>query len=109
MEEPKQKRMILCKVLLPMEFPANWSDEDIEFYLNESGWCASSILYILDKVTDGGKKCICNDFKGYPIDEKLKEETVKEWGFTPPSLENAVLTGGPGMWESENERTDSVP
>lgn len=109
MEEPKQKRVVLCKLLLPMEFPASWSDEDIEFYLNDSGWCASSLLYVLDKATDGGRKCICNDFKGYPVTANLKDEIVEEWGFTPPILENAVLSGGSGMWESDETRTDSVP
>lgn len=109
MEKPEQKRVVLCKILIPMEFPSSWSDGDIEFYLNDSGWCASSILDILDKVTDGGEKCICNDFKGYPVNKKLKEEIVKEWGFCPPSLENAALSGGNGMWENDETRTDSVP
>lgn len=34
---------------LPMEFPDDWNYEDILFKLNESSWCCSNLISLLEK------------------------------------------------------------
>ena len=44
---------------LPMEFDDDWDDDLIEFHLNESSWCASNIIQLLDEY-DQNVGCLCN-------------------------------------------------
>lgn len=52
---------------LPMDFPAEWDKEMIEFYLNESGYCCNGII---DKLENYSKEngCICQITKCKVID-----------------------------------------
>ena len=58
MEYQMQKRMVKIEINLPMEFPKDWDDKDIDFHLNESSWCASNIIDELLKYEEG-HGCIC--------------------------------------------------
>ena len=52
-------RNVKAIITLPMEFPEEWTDEQIWFYLNESSWCASNFLDLAEKF-DEEHGCICN-------------------------------------------------
>lgn len=65
------KRIIRWTIDLPMEFPDEWNDHDIEFHLNESSWCCSNILPILDEY-DSKYGCICNISHAKVIDYEDK-------------------------------------
>lgn len=44
---------------LPMFFPEAWSDELIDFHLNDSSWCCDNLIEELMKYSrENG--CICN-------------------------------------------------
>ena len=65
-----QKRMVKIEINLPMEFPKDWNDKDIDFHLNESSWCASNIIDELLKYEEE-HGCICRicEFKVYGLSE----------------------------------------
>lgn len=42
-----------------MDFPDDWTNDDIEFYLNESSYCLSNIIDKLDEY-DQTVGCLCN-------------------------------------------------
>lgn len=42
-----------------MEFPDGWNKEMIEFYLNDSSWCCSNLIDLLEKY-DEEHGCICS-------------------------------------------------
>lgn len=41
-----------------MDFPSDWDNDMIEFYLNESSWCCSNLISELEKY-DEKNDCIC--------------------------------------------------
>lgn len=55
----RQTRTIQWTINLPMDFPLDWDDEMIEFYLNESSWCCSNLIKELKKY-DKENGCICS-------------------------------------------------
>lgn len=63
MSYQKQKRIVRIEIDLPMEFPKEWNDKLINFHLNESSWCFSNIIEILEKY-DEEHGCICRICKG---------------------------------------------
>lgn len=63
MSYQKQKRTVRIEVDLPMEFPKEWDDKQINFHLNESSWCFSNIIEILEKY-DEEHGCLCSICKG---------------------------------------------
>ena len=42
-----------------MNFPADWSDEQILFYLNDSSWCCDNLIEELQKYSKE-HGCICD-------------------------------------------------
>ncbi len=43
-----------------IDVSADWETSDIEFWLNESSWCANNILRELEKQYEGkDKSCMC--------------------------------------------------
>ena len=67
----KQKRTVRFTIDLPMEFPADWDDKQINFHINESSWCLSNIIDLLDDY-DEKHGCICRICKGSVIVGKSK-------------------------------------
>lgn len=53
------KRTVKVEILLPMEFRDDMDDEAINFYLNDSSWCASNIIELLEEY-DENIGCLCN-------------------------------------------------
>lgn len=43
---------------LPMEFPEDWDKHMIEFHLNDSSWCCSNLIEMLEEY-DKEHGCIC--------------------------------------------------
>ena len=44
--------------------PESWSEEQIEFHLNESSWCANNIIGDIDRLFDrDGGPCMCRFVK----------------------------------------------
>ena len=43
---------------LPMDVPAEWDKDTIEFHYNESSWCCSNLIELLEKY-DKEHGCIC--------------------------------------------------
>lgn len=54
----RQTKTIEIKIKLPMTFPQAWSNEDINFYLNDSSWCCSNLIPLLREYSDTNG-CIC--------------------------------------------------
>lgn len=52
------KKLIEVTFKLPMEFPDDWSDDLIEFHLNDSSWCCSNYINLLKKY-DEEYGCLC--------------------------------------------------
>ena len=48
----KQKKTIRITIDLPMEFPEEWDDQMIEFYLNESSYCCDNLVDELNKYSE---------------------------------------------------------
>ena len=55
----RTKKTIQLTINLPMDFPDDWTNDDIEFYLNDSSYCLSNIINELDKY-DKTVGCLCN-------------------------------------------------
>ena len=47
--ENKKIKTIDWHIHLPMDFPTDWDDEMIEFYLNESSWCCDNLIDLLEE------------------------------------------------------------
>lgn len=54
----RQTKTIQWTINLPMDFPSDWDNDMIEFYLNESSWCCSNLISELEKY-DEKNGCIC--------------------------------------------------
>lgn len=63
----RQNRTIQLTITLPMDFPSDWTDDDIEFYLNESSYCLSNVLDIVHKYEEE-HGCICAISEAHLID-----------------------------------------
>lgn len=48
---------------LPLKFPADYTDDAIEFLVNESSWCCSNIIGFLERY-DEEHGCLCEICKG---------------------------------------------
>ena len=48
---------------LPMKFPADFTNHDIEFFVNESSWCHSNIIELLEQY-DEEHGCLCHICRG---------------------------------------------
>ena len=57
------KKVIQFTINLPVEFPDDWSDDLIEFHINESSWCCSNIIDLLDDY-DNKHGCLCSICNG---------------------------------------------
>ncbi len=57
------KKIFICRLsfTIPLEFPDDWTDEQVEFFLTESSSCATNrlreIQEYIDKTNDG---CACS-------------------------------------------------
>lgn len=59
----RQEKIVKVTIMLPMNFPEDWDDDMIEFYLNESSWCWDNIIRELNNYSNENG-CICNICKG---------------------------------------------
>ncbi len=59
MNKERQIKNIQWTINLPMSFPVDWSNELIEFHLNESSWCCDNLIDDLLKYSKG-HGCICS-------------------------------------------------
>ena len=55
----RQSKIIQWKINLPMDFPAEWTDEQILFYLNNSSWCCDNLIKELQNYSKE-HGCICD-------------------------------------------------
>jgi len=55
----RQYRVVKVTINLPMDFPEDWTDEDIEFYLNESSSCCDNRIDDLRRYSET-HGCICS-------------------------------------------------
>lgn len=67
--DEKQTRTVRLSIDLPMEFPAWWTDDDIEFYLNESSYCLSNVLDAARRY-EKGDGCICFISEAHLVEKK---------------------------------------
>lgn len=54
----RQNKNIRIVIDLPMDFPVEWDNEMIEFYLNESSYCCDNLIDELEKYGEENG-CIC--------------------------------------------------
>ena len=54
----RQTKNIQIKICLPMDFPLEWTNSDIEFYLNESSYCCNNLIQLLQNYSKE-YGCIC--------------------------------------------------
>ena len=57
--ENEKVKTIDWHIHLPMDFPTDWDDEMIEFYLNESSWCCDNLIDLLEEYSKENG-CICS-------------------------------------------------
>lgn len=69
-----QNRIVRFTVLLPMELPSGMDDDGINFMLNESSWCMSNLIDLLEKYSEE-HGCICNICEAtvIPADKEARE------------------------------------
>ena len=63
--------------IIDIEVPHNWNAADIEFYKNESSYCASNSLVELIKTQEDAEReggCLCGLFHATVIDDNMKAE-----------------------------------
>lgn len=53
------KKTIRIIIDLPMNFPEEWNNDMIEFYLNESSYCCDNLIDELNKYSKK-EGCICS-------------------------------------------------
>lgn len=87
-----QNRLIKWTIFIPMDFPDDWSDADIDFHLNESGWCASNIIPLLEKYEED-HGCICNICDGVVVDKGKTQESIEEYDLLFSETELKKLFG----------------
>ena len=58
----------------------DWDEKQINFYFNESRWCAVNIIAILDK----GPSCLC-EFVTIKYVRDATDEDKEAWAETSPS------------------------
>lgn len=63
----RQVKNIEIKINLPMDFPSDWTIQDIEFYLNESSYCCDNLIQLLQNYSIK-YGCICNIIECKVID-----------------------------------------
>ena len=63
----KYKRTIRITIDLPMEFPASWDNDMIEFHLNNSCYCCDNLIDELSKYSEE-HGCICGITKCKVVD-----------------------------------------
>ena len=63
MNKLRKERIIELTIKLPMDFPADWDDDMVEFHLNESSWCMDNIIDELKKYSET-HGCICGICEG---------------------------------------------
>ncbi len=81
-----RKKTVIIKIEIEMlrSVPEDWDKKAIEFKLNESSWCADTIIADLTKQSDR-TECLCHHFKGQYIREAT-EEDEKTFNFTVQEL-----------------------
>lgn len=57
-----QSKNIRIIIDLTMDFPIQWDNEMIEFYLNDSSYCCDNLINELQKYSEENG-CICNIVK----------------------------------------------
>lgn len=71
-----KERKVAITIVIPLEYPDDWDDADINFHLNDSSWCLGNAL---DKINEYAEKrggCICDIAHG----EVLPKEDETERG-----------------------------
>lgn len=63
----RQQKTVEITINLPMTFPAEWNDSDIEFYLNDSSYCCDNLIDLLQQYSKE-HGCICAITKCRVID-----------------------------------------
>lgn len=51
---------ITVSITIPMRFPDEWNDKDIDFYLNENSWCFRDWLDQLNEYAKEHDGCMCS-------------------------------------------------
>ena len=54
----RQIKNVQIKINLPMDFPLDWTNQDIEFYLNNSLYCCNNFIDLLQQYAEQ-HGCIC--------------------------------------------------
>jgi hypothetical protein len=55
----RQKRIVKVETMVLLDFPEDWNNSDIEFYLNDSSSCSSNVLSALAD-SDDELECGCS-------------------------------------------------
>lgn len=66
LSEEQKTVTVRVTIDLPMKFPKEWSNEHIEFHLNEGSWCANNIIEEIESYSEE-HGCICGIFKAKVI------------------------------------------
>lgn len=55
-----RKVLVRFEITMPVDTPHSWTEEDINFHFQDSSWCASNVVEMLQELensTDNG--CLC--------------------------------------------------
>lgn len=59
--KPGHKRVpVRFHVDLDVDVPEEWTDAGVEFWLNESSWCAGNLVDLLTAAADAEGGCLCS-------------------------------------------------
>lgn len=61
------------------EVPEEWDENMINFYFNESSWCADNMLDLLIERSQNGK-CSC-DITEFSYVKDVSPEEAEKWGY----------------------------
>jgi hypothetical protein len=93
--------VVKMEVTVPICVPADWDEDQIEFWLNDSSWCADNMIQRLEELDEAkGDRapCLCNAFKGAFVREATADDLtgidlVKFSGVADSSSATNVAAG----------------
>lgn len=77
MSKNTQTRTVKISIDLPMDFPADWDDDMINFHLNDSSWCWSNIIDDIKEYAESSSGCICRICSGQVMSKEEQDAREK--------------------------------
>lgn len=73
-----QKRKVIVKITVDYDFPDDWSDDEINFALNDSSWCLGNALDKINEIAKQNHGCICHIAEAEVLPKNEREDFKNE-------------------------------